>query len=70
VPGEWTHLRIEVSGATARLYVGAAVQPAVIVHDLKRGPSAHGSVGLFVDAGTDGLFRNLSLCKSTRTRRP
>jgi hypothetical protein len=61
VPGEWTHLRIEVSGATARLYVGAAAQPVLIVHDLKRGPDAHGTVGLFVDNGTDGHFRNLSV---------
>jgi len=61
VPGEWTHLRIEVSGATARLYVGAATQPTLIVRDLKRGADAHGTVGLFVDNGTDGHFRNLSV---------
>jgi hypothetical protein len=61
VPGEWTHLRVEVSGANARLYVGAAEQPALIVLDLKRGSDAHGTVGLFVDNGTDGHFRNLSI---------
>lgn len=65
VPGEWTHLRIEVSGATARLYVGVAAQPVLIVNDLKRGPDAHGSVGLFVDNGTDGHFRNLSVRNGT-----
>jgi hypothetical protein len=61
VPGEWTHLRIEVSGATARFYVGAATQPTLIVRDLKRGADAHGTVGLFVGNGTDGHFRNLSI---------
>jgi hypothetical protein len=61
VPGEWTHLRIEVSGTSARFYVGAAAQPALIVHDLKRGADAHGTVGLFVGVGTDGHFRNLSI---------
>jgi hypothetical protein len=61
VPGEWTHLRIEVSGATARLFVGSAAQPALIVRDLKRGADAHGTVGLFVGIGTDGHFRNLSV---------
>jgi hypothetical protein len=61
VPGEWTHLRIEVSGAIARLYIGAATQPALIVSDLKRGAEAHGTIGLFVDNGTDGHFRNLSV---------
>jgi hypothetical protein len=61
VVGEWTHLRIEVAGATARFFVGAAAQPALIVRDLKRGPDAHGTVGLFVGIGTDGYFRNLSV---------
>lgn len=61
VPGEWTHLRIEVAGATARLFVGAAAQPVLIVRDLKHGADAHGSIGLWVDNGTDGHFRNLSV---------
>ena len=70
VPGEWTHLRIEVAGATARLYVGVAAQPALIVQDLKHGPDAHGSIGLFVDNGTDGHFRNLSVRPAAPTGRP
>jgi hypothetical protein len=61
VVGEWTHLRIEVASATARFYVGGAKQPTLIVRDLKRGPDAHGSVGLFVGIGADGHFRNLSV---------
>jgi hypothetical protein len=61
VPGEWTHLRIEVSGATAQFYVGGGAHPALIVRDLKRGADAHGTVGLFVGIGTDGHFRNLSV---------
>jgi hypothetical protein len=61
VPDAWTHLRIDVSGATAQLYVGAAAQPVLLVRDLKRGPQAHGTVGLWVGIGTDGHFRNLSI---------
>lgn len=61
VTGEWTHLRIEVSGATARFYVGLATQPTMIVRDLKHGANAHGNIGLWVDNGTDGHFRNLSV---------
>jgi hypothetical protein len=61
VPDEWIHLRIEVSGANAEFYVGSATQPILIVHDLKRGADAHGSVGLWVDNGTKGHFRNLSI---------
>ncbi len=60
-PDEWTHLRIEVSGPTAQFYVGGAEQPVLVVHDLKRGADSHGTVGLFVDNGTDGHFRNLSV---------
>ena len=59
--GEWTHLRIEVTGAQAQLYVGGAAQPALIVNDLKRGADARGTVGLFVGIGADGHFRNLSV---------
>jgi len=61
VSDEWTHLRIEVSGAAAQFYVGTATQPVLIVHDLKRGSDAHGTVGLWVDNGTNGHFRNLSI---------
>jgi hypothetical protein len=61
VPGEWIHLRIEVSGSIARLYVGTAAQPALIVSDLKRGPDARGTIGLSMDSGTDGHFQNLSI---------
>jgi hypothetical protein len=43
VVGEWTHLRIEVVGAAARFYVGAAAPPVLIVQDLKRSAGAgHG----------------------------
>ena len=61
VADEWTHLRIEVAATNAQFYVGRASQPALIVHDLKRGAEAHGSVGLWVDNGTDGHFRNLTV---------
>jgi hypothetical protein len=59
IPGEWTTMRIEEQGTTAKLFVGGAPQPTLIVNDLKRGADAHGSVGLYVDNGTDGHFRNL-----------
>src|SRR6185437_15379895 len=41
--GAWTALRIEVSGAKARLYVNGAREPALVVNDLKRGDS-HGAI--------------------------
>ena len=65
VPGEWTAMRIEVEHATAKLFVGTAQQPVLIVNDLKRGADAHGSVGLYVDNGTDGHFRKLRIRRSS-----
>jgi hypothetical protein len=65
VPGEWTAMRIEVQDATAKLFVGTAPQPVLIVNDLKRGADAHGSVGLYVDNGTDGHFRKLRVRHSS-----
>ena len=59
VPGEWTRLRIEVRGSTARLFVGDAGQPALIVKDLKLGSAASGGVALWVGDGTDAYFNNV-----------
>jgi hypothetical protein len=38
VAGQWTKVRIQVSGTSARLYVNGAAQPALIVNDLKQSP--------------------------------
>jgi hypothetical protein len=60
-PAQWTKVRIELSGSRADLFVGDAAQPVLIVTDLKRGPEARGTVGLYVDNGTDGHFCNLRI---------
>ena len=58
VPGVWTHLKIEVSGARAVFYVKRAAQPVLIVKDLKLGPG-EGALALWAGPGTDGFFANL-----------
>ena len=60
MPGEWTHLRSRYR-ARRPGSIGAAAQPTLVVRDLKHGTAAHGTVGLFVDNGTDGHFRNLTI---------
>jgi len=61
VPGEWTKMRIDVEGDKARLYVHGGEQPVLLVNDLKLGKDARGSIGLWVDAGTEGYFSNLRI---------
>jgi hypothetical protein len=61
VPGVWTRVRIELDGVTARIFVHDAKQPTLIVNDLKHGADARGSIGLFIDRGTEAFFRDLTV---------
>jgi hypothetical protein len=61
VPAQWTRIVIEVSGSRAELSVDEAAQPVLIVTDLKRGAQARGTVGFYVDNGTDGHLCNLRI---------
>ena len=62
VPGEWTHLRIEVKGVGMRLYVNGATQPTLIVNDLKMGDT-QGSIALWIGVGTEAWFTNMRINK-------
>ena len=58
--GAWTHIRIDVDGVKARLFVNRSAQPVLIVNDLKRGLSG-GQIGLWIGVGTEAYFRNLRI---------
>jgi len=60
VPGVWTHLKVEVNGVKAKLYVNNASQPALIVNDLKGGDSS-GAIALWSYTSTEGYFANLQV---------
>jgi hypothetical protein len=60
VPGEWTKLKIVVSGTKASLFVNGADQPSLIVNDLKLGDS-HGQIGIWAYSTTDAYFSNLRI---------
>jgi hypothetical protein len=60
VPGEWTKVRIEVQGQSARLYVHGASQPTLLVNDLKHGGGS-GAVALWIGPGTVAHFAGLTL---------
>jgi hypothetical protein len=53
-------MRVVVQGKEARLFVGDAVQPCLIVHDLKAGDVA-GGIALWIGPGTEGYFRNVRI---------
>ncbi len=56
--GGWVHLKVEVQGTKARLFVNGASHPALIVNDLKLGDT-RGSIALWSHTFTDGYFANL-----------
>ena len=58
VPGEWTKVKISVTGVKARLYVHGSDQPTLVVNDLKLG-LAKGAIGLWIGPGTVAHFSNL-----------
>lgn len=60
-PNEWIKLKIEVKGQTAKLFINDAKEPYLIVNDLKMGADRTGAIGLFVDIGTEGFFRDLKV---------
>ncbi len=60
VPGRWTQVKIQVAGASARLYVDGAEQPVLIVKDLKQAPGK-GSVALWIGPGTIAHFSDLKV---------
>jgi hypothetical protein len=60
VPGEWTKIKIQVVGQTAKLYVNGADQPTLIVNGLKQ-PLAKGGIALWVGPGTIAHFADLKI---------
>ena len=60
VPGDWTKVKIVVSGNKARLFLQGVEQPCLIVNDLKRG-DVSGKIALWIHSTTIAYFRNLTV---------
>ena len=56
---EWITMKIVVKGSKAVLYLNNNSEPAFIVSDLKNGSSSAGNIGLWIDVGTEGYFKEL-----------
>lgn len=57
---QWMHIKIDVRGNTARLFVNRTERPALIVMDLKHGPTQRGGIGFWIETGTIGYFKNIT----------
>ena len=55
--GEWSHIKAEIADDEGAFFVDGV--EVLRVNGFKHGANARGSVGLYVDIGTDGYFRNL-----------
>jgi hypothetical protein len=60
---EWITMRIHVIGERAELYINDAKFPSFIVNKMK-GTSSVGTIGLYVDIGTEGYFKDLKIISS------
>lgn len=60
---EWITMRVHVMGETAELYLNNATYPSFIVNQMK-GTSKSGTIGLYVDIGTEGYFKDFKIISS------
>lgn len=60
--GEWITMRIEVNGDFAEMYINNAKYSTFVVDELL-GKNKIGGVGLYVDIGTIGYFKDLKVTK-------
>lgn len=54
---QWFHLKVEVNGSQARVFVDAADEPALVIHDLKLG-SGKGKIGIKGPQDGTAFFSN------------
>jgi hypothetical protein len=62
-PETWTHVKIEIHGRTAQLYLNGSATPNLVVSGLK-GEDLQGGVGLWGDPGEESYFSNLHIVSS------
>lgn len=60
---EWITLRIEVQGQRATLYVNDKKEPVLTIKNMK-GNLKSGAIGLWVDIGTEGYFKDLKITEN------
>jgi non-heme chloroperoxidase len=59
---EWISMRYEISGTSVKLYINHQKSATFVVPQML-GKSKSGSIGLWVDIGTEGYFRDIKITK-------
>lgn len=62
-PGAWTHVKIEVHGRSARLFLNGSDSPSLVINGLK-GEDLQGGVALWGYPGEESYFSNLRITPS------
>lgn len=58
---EWITLKAVIENEQAEFYINGEDQPVLVVNDMKHGNGCHGSVGIFVDIGTEAFISELKV---------
>ena len=61
---KWITMRIEVKDAHAKLFLDNNTQPSLIVNDLKHGANISGTIGLWVETGTEAYFSDVKIYRN------
>jgi 3-keto-disaccharide hydrolase len=63
-PDGWNHMKIDVAGRSATLYVNGSAQPTLVVDGMK-GPNLKGVVTLRASSGQEAYYSNLRITHAT-----
>jgi hypothetical protein len=63
-PDAWTHVRIEIHGRVARLFLNGSDKPSLVVNELK-GEDLKGGIALWGYPGEESYFANLRVTPKT-----
>ena len=58
---EWITLKAVIENERAEFYLNGEEQPTLVVDNMKHGVGQHGSVGIFVDIGTEAFISDLKV---------
>lgn len=58
---EWITVKAVIENERAEFYINGEKQPTLVVNGMKHGSGQHGSIGIFVDIGTEAFVSELKV---------